>query len=117
MTDLIGEWLGPKPGLFICGVAYSAENLRIMVGALRPDILILDANFETHGLGPLCRHFYLTHSQLRIIVLTTGTSVEDLRHIFAGITTVPATGLRQLLPALRRITVCPPPAHSAPAAR
>ncbi len=105
LAMLIGERLGAEPGLSLCGVAYTAATLRILASSLQPDILILDANFETHGLGTLCRHFHLTHAHLRIIVLTTGTMVEDLRPIFAAVTTVPASGIAtQLLPALRQIT-------------
>ncbi len=117
LAVLIGERLSTEPGLSICGVAYTAATLRILVSSLQPDILILDANFETHGLGTLCRHFYLTQSQLRIIVLTTGTMVEDLRPVFAAVTTIPASGIAtRLLPAVRQITGAGSAAHSAAAA-
>eukprot|EP01035_Chromulina_nebulosa_P009242 gene9242-12489_t len=93
LAALIRERLGAEPGLEICGVAYTGAALRILVGSFQPDILILDAHFETHGLGVLCRHFHLIQPNLRILVLTTGTAVEDLRPVLAQIATLPATAI------------------------
>ena len=105
LADLIRDRLSTEPGLSICGVAFTVTTLRVLVRAFEPDILILDSHIDNQGLGPLCRHFHLAHARLRLIVLTSGPRVEDLRPIFAAVTTVPVHALAtQLRPAVREIT-------------
>lgn len=97
----LGAVLNNGTGITVVGEASNGEELRLLVGKLRPDVAVLDLRI---GGSDLTRKLLEEHPQTRVVIFTDRTGEEDVYGaIQAGATGFVAKGtsVAELIGAVR----------------
>lgn len=79
--DGLRSLLGGDPQLEVLGVALNGKALLEQVGALRPDVVLLDINMPEMDGAETARHLKEKHPEVRILILTMHESAPFVKRL------------------------------------
>lgn len=106
VRDGLARLLTRESGFEVVGLAGTAEEALRLAGATRPDVVLLDAGFESEALGERLVAFEKAHPSLKVLLLSEGhRSPGPAEAVLLGAwgAVAPNADVEQLLKAIRTV--------------